>query len=297
MSTTHRARRGRLVAAITMAASALVAGVLMPGGGSAAASDTTSPPEDPATMSAVELQAFSDANLDASMGSQIREHEGIADMPMVIRPSDHGMQATVYGIDVSGHQGNVDWPYWWGQGKRFVWVKATEGTYYTNPYFTQQYNGSYNQGFIRGAYHFARPDTTSGATQANYFSDHGGGWSSDGKTLPGALDMEYNPYGSTCYGLSPSQMTSWILDFSNTYHARWDKYPAIYTSTSWWSQCVNGDFSSTNPLWVARYASSPGALPCCWGFYTVWQYSSSPIDQNVFNGSYTQLQAFATNPD
>ncbi len=48
---------------------------------------------------------------------------------------------------------------------------------------------------IRGAYHFATPDTTSGAAQANYFVDHGGGWSRDGKTLPGALDIEWNPYG------------------------------------------------------------------------------------------------------
>ena len=111
--------------------------------------------------------------------------------------------ATVtYGQDVSGHQGNVNWSAQWSAGSRFAYVKATEGTYYTNPYFAQQYNGSYNVGMIRGSYHFARPDTTSGATQANYFVDHGGGWSRDGRTLPGALDIEYNPYGATCYGLS-----------------------------------------------------------------------------------------------
>jgi hypothetical protein len=46
---------------------------------------------------------------------------------------------------------------------------------------------------IRGAYHFARPHTTSGVIQAEYFVDHGGGWSGDGTTLPGALDIEYNP--------------------------------------------------------------------------------------------------------
>jgi GH25 family lysozyme M1 (1,4-beta-N-acetylmuramidase) len=206
--------------------------------------------------------------------------------------------ASVYGIDVSGHQGNVDWPYWWGQGKRFVWVKATESTTYRNPYFAQQYNGSYNQGFIRGAYHFALPDRSTGAAQATFFSNSGGGWSGDGRTLPGALDMEYNPYGATCYGKSQAAMAAWIRDFSNTYKARWNKYPAIYTSTSWWSQCVgNNSFSATNPLWVARYASSVGTLPYNWGFYTVWQYSSSPIDQNVFNGDYNRLVVFATNHD
>ena len=234
---------------------------------------------------------------DHPMGSQIRLHEGTAQMPQTVNPADVGIQATVAGIDVSGWQGNVNWASQWNAGKRFVWVKATENTNYTNPYFSQQYNGSYNQGFIRGAYHFATPNTSSGATQANYFSAHGGGWSADGKTLPGALDMEYNPYGATCYGKSKAGMTAWIKDFSDTYHAKWDKWPAIYTSTSWWSQCVSGDFSSTNPLWVARYASSPGTLPYKWGTWTVWQYSSSPIDQDTFNGSYDRLLVFARNHD
>jgi GH25 family lysozyme M1 (1,4-beta-N-acetylmuramidase) len=61
---------------------------------------------------------------------------------------------------------------------------------YTDPNFSANYNGAYNAGIIRGAYHFAHPDTSSGATQATYFLAHGGGWSADGKTLPGALDIE-----------------------------------------------------------------------------------------------------------
>src|SRR5215468_10486460 len=139
--------------------------------------------------------------------------------------------AVTLGQDVSSYQGNVNWSAQWNAGKRFAYVKATENTNYTNPYFAQQYNGSYNVGMIRGSYHFATPNTSSGATQANYFVDHGGGWSADGKTLPGALDMEYNPYGATCYGLSQSGMVGWILSFSNQYHARTNKWPAIYTST------------------------------------------------------------------
>ena len=88
------------------------------------------------------------------------------------------LEAGVEGIDVSSHQGNVDWSYWWSQDKRFAYVKATEGNYYSNPYFAQQYNGSYNLGMIRGAYHFATPNDSSGANQANYFVDRGGSWSS-----------------------------------------------------------------------------------------------------------------------
>lgn len=65
--------------------------------------------------------------------------------------------AQTNGMDVSSHQGNVDWASWWGQGMKFAYVKATEGTTYKNPYFAQQYNGSYNVGMIRGAYHFGLP--------------------------------------------------------------------------------------------------------------------------------------------
>jgi GH25 family lysozyme M1 (1,4-beta-N-acetylmuramidase) len=287
MNGIFRDRRRGLLAAGAVAASLMLAGATAP----ALADQTATPAGGPSSVDEM-VQKY-----DHPMGSQISKHEGTAQMPRSVDPADSGVLASVPGIDVSGHQGNVNWPAQWNAGKRFVWVKATEGTGYRNPYFGQQYNGSFNQGFIRGAYHFALPDRSSGATQANFFSSNGGGWSGDGKTLPGALDMEYNPYGATCYGLSKSAMTSWIKSFSDTYKARWNKYPAIYTSTSWWSQCVSGDFSGTNPLWVARYAGSVGTLPCCWGQYTVWQYSSSPIDQNTFNGAYDRLVVFATNHD
>ncbi|SHG63973.1 Lyzozyme M1 (1,4-beta-N-acetylmuramidase), GH25 family [Jatrophihabitans endophyticus] len=202
----------------------------------------------------------------------------------------------VYGMDVSHYQGSINWGAQYSAGARFVYIKATEGTTYTDPNFGSNYTGSYDAGFIRGAYHFARPGSSSGAAQANYFLAHGGRWSGDGKTLPGALDMEYNPSGATCYGLSASAMGSWIRDFSNTYHAATGVYPVIYTSTSWWSQCVSGDFSGTNPLWIARYSSSVGALPAGWGYYTFWQNADSgtyPGDQDRFNGDLSQLQALA----
>ncbi|GAA4021423.1 lysozyme [Allokutzneria multivorans] len=235
---------------------------------------------------------------DTPMGSQIAKHEGSSpDLPRTHEevPLDPRTGAALAGIDVSGHQRDVDWPAQWNSGKRFAYVKATEGTSYKNPYYPQQYNGSHSIGMIRGAYHFALPDRASGAAQANYFVDNGGSWSKDGKTLPGALDIEYNPYGPTCYGLAPAAMTGWIKDFSDTYHRRTGRYPSIYTSANWWAKCTGntGDFSGTNPLWVARYASAVGQLPHAWSIHTIWQYSSKPIDQNSFNGSYQRLQVLA----
>jgi GH25 family lysozyme M1 (1,4-beta-N-acetylmuramidase) len=228
---------------------------------------------------------------DDTVGSQVRLHEG-SDAPT--------LEAAVVqtpGMDVSSHQGAVNWAAAWASGARFTYIKATEGTTYENPDFAQQYNGSFNVGMIRGAYHFALPDRSSGATQGNFFVGHGGGWSNDGKTLPPAIDLEYNPYGASCYGLSQSAMVAWIHDIANTVKARTGRDPVFYTSTSWWTLCTgnNAGFGA-NPLWIPRYASSVGTLPASWTFQTIWQNADSgvfPGDQNRFNGALDRVQAFA----
>ncbi|MHC3472372.1 lysozyme [Streptomyces sp. 7R007] len=228
----------------------------------------------------------------ARMGMGVVAHDGQGGSPAPTAVTQ------TEGVDVSGYQGNVAWSTLWSSGVKWAYTKATEGTYYTNPYFAQQYNGSYNVGMIRGAYHFATPDTTSGATQANYFVDHGGGWSADGKTLPGVLDIEWNPYGAECYGKSASGMVGWIADFLNTYKSRTGRDAVIYTATSWWTDCTGnyGGFASANPLWIARYASTVGTLPAGWSYYTMWQYTSSgPTvgDHDKFNGALDRVQALA----
>ncbi|MEO6826815.1 MAG: GH25 family lysozyme [Microbacteriaceae bacterium] len=214
------------------------------------------------------------------------------------------------GLDVSGWQvlSAADWRQIWANGARFAYVKATESTDYVSSQFAEQYNDSNAAGLIRGAYHFATPDTSSGTTQANFFVDHGGGWTNDGRTLPPLLDIEYNPYGQTCYNKTPSQMVAWILDFSNTIQTRTGRAPAIYSTTNWWVECTgNSSAFSANPLFIASWPSDvsrgPGTLPAGWSSYAIWQFADAyysngasglfPGDQDVFNGDLAQLQAFA----
>lgn len=52
--------------------------------------------------------------------------------PAAAAPAVMAPAATVEGIDVASHQGNVDWTAQWNAGRRFAYVKATEGNYYTN---------------------------------------------------------------------------------------------------------------------------------------------------------------------
>ncbi|MGX2994579.1 lysozyme [Streptomyces sp. JNUCC 64] len=234
----------------------------------------------------------------AHMGIGVLAHDGGAG-PEAVPENRSTRVAQTEGVDVSSHQGNVAWPALWDSGVRWAYVKATEGTYYKNPYHPQQYNGSYAVGMIRGAYHFATPDTTSGAVQADYFADNGGGWSGDGRTLPGVLDIEWNPYGDACYGKTPAQMTGWIRDFLDRYRQRTGRDAVIYTATNWWTQCTGGSpaFGAVNPLWIARYAAAPGPLPAGWATHTMWQYTSTgPLvgDHNRFNGALDRVQALAT---
>jgi GH25 family lysozyme M1 (1,4-beta-N-acetylmuramidase) len=213
-----------------------------------------------------------------------------------IRPAARA--ARLPGIDISAFQGIINWAAV-APAVDFSYAKATESTYYTNPDFGNQYTTPRSYRVIRGAYHFAIPSNSTGQAQANFFIRHGGGWSRDGLTLPGALDIEYNPYGRECYGLTRSQMVSWIRNFVNEYAYREHAYPVIYTSADWWATCTRNyaGFGASDPLWIAHYAASAGPLPLGWGSYTFWQYAPMgrlPGDQDVFNGTHARLKALAT---
>ncbi|KAH9066216.1 glycoside hydrolase family 25 protein [Lactarius vividus] len=218
---------------------------------------------------------------------------GVSGAPASESESTLVKRADPVGIDVSNWQGTLNWATIKSQGVQFAYIKATEGTTYIDPYFDHNYVGATNNGIIRGAYHFAHPGSSSGATQANYFLAHGGGWSGDGITLPGAVDLE-----GDCSGLTHAQMVTWIKDFSNTYHSKTTRYPVIYTTTSWWTSCTgnSASFGTTNPLWIAHWASSIGTLPAGWSFTTFWQYADSgshPGDQDKFNGDAAGLKRMA----
>ncbi|KAL5363578.1 glycoside hydrolase superfamily [Aspergillus floccosus] len=206
---------------------------------------------------------------------------------------------TVQGFDISNHQDSVDFAAAYDAGARFVMIKSSEGTSYSDSSFSSHYTGATDAGFIRGGYHFALPDASSAADQVSYFISNGGGWSKDGITLPGMLDIEYNPYGDTCYGLSASDMVAWIQEFVDEYHSATGVYPMLYTTADWWSTCTGNasGFGDKCPLVLAAYSSSaPSTIPGDWATYTIWQNSDSYEyggDSDIFNGPFESLQKIA----
>ena len=64
---------------------------------------------------------------------------------------------------------------------------------------------------------------------------------------------------------------------------------------------VKDSVLAQNPLWLARYSSSVGPLPTMWSSqnrkHAIWHNAAldaKGYDTNIFNGSLTQLRAYAT---
>ncbi|HEX2130037.1 MAG TPA: GH25 family lysozyme [Actinophytocola sp.] len=218
--------------------------------------------------------------------------------------------ADVQGIDVASHQhpggAPIDWNQVAGAGYRSVAIKSSEGNYYTNPYYPGDRTGAAAAGMYTYAYHFAIPNVSSGTAQADYFLDRAG-YRQDGATLPPALDVEANPYvgddgTNACYGLTQSQMVTWIRDFLAEVERRTGVDAIIYTGASWWRDCTGGSSAfADHPLWVASYASTP-TMPPGWPDHTIWQYTnqgsvpgiSAATDLNYIRGGEATLSALAT---
>ena len=63
------------------------------------------------------------------------------------------------GIDVSRHQGKIDWKAVAAAGATFAYIKATEGGSHVDQRFPENWSGAKAAGIRRGAYHFFNPRT------------------------------------------------------------------------------------------------------------------------------------------
>ncbi|KAK5625543.1 hypothetical protein RRF57_001259 [Xylaria bambusicola] len=161
-------------------------------------------------------------------------------------------------------------------------IKATEGTTYLDPKFSSHYTGATNAGLIRGGYHFAHLDASSGATRrtTSFLTEV------DGPVMvspsPGCLISR----AAVCSRLVPLLLGSRTLAIPTT------------PRQVWWSSCTGNSnaFVNTNPLVLARYSSSAGTPPGGWPYYTFWQYNDAYSfggDSEVFNGDMAGLLRIA----
>jgi GH25 family lysozyme M1 (1,4-beta-N-acetylmuramidase) len=201
------------------------------------------------------------------------------------------------GVDVAAYQhpngAAINWRKVAQSGVSFAAVKATEGTYYRNPYALSDLAAARAAGLSVGAYAFAIPNGNGGRSspvaQADFLLAYLGPLAT---SVPVMLDVEFNPYsGGLCYGLRGSRMVTWVARFSAEIHARTGRAPYVYTPQGWWNPCTGGSASlRKDPLWVPNYttASSP-AMPAGWTTWQIWQYSSAGTVPGIQDPGFTDL--------
>lgn len=251
----------------------------------------------PAARSAAATSAPA-TSAEATAGDAARAAERSASAPLAGEAEDWRSGEGVAGFDVSRYQETVDWAGLMASGHRFVYVKVSEGTGHISPTHTEQREAAREAGLIQGGYHYARPSQSSGTLQARFFSASGGQWAPDGRTLPGALDLEFNTNGERCYDLSPADMVQWVREFSDEYRRTSGRAPVIYTKAEVWDACTGGDTSfGDHSLWLYDHADRPGALPAGWERPTLWQRAvQDDLDRNVFFGSTDDLAQWVRAP-
>jgi GH25 family lysozyme M1 (1,4-beta-N-acetylmuramidase) len=178
------------------------------------------------------------------------------------------------GIDVSNHQGTIDWSLVAAFGTRFAFAKATEGRTFADAMYATNRAGAALSGVEFGAYHFARPDGTANdaVIEADHFVDVA--QPQPGDLIP-VLDIE------STGGLTQAQVTEWILAWLGRVTERLGVRPMVYTSPNGWENRT-GDTTAVvdagyTMLWVAHWGVISPTVPAGnWGGngWTFWQYGN-----------------------
>jgi len=183
------------------------------------------------------------------------------------------------GIDISAYQhanGPINWRGLVGHGIKFVAVKASEDTYYTNPYYLPDTRAASRAGLAVLAYAFANPYRAGGPAAAS-FAVRAAHYRRGRSALPLVVDLENDPYStSDCYWFGRGRMIAWIAGFTSRVRTLTGQWPILYTTAAWWQECTGstGRFGH-DPLWLADYDGGRPASPSPWTRWSFWQYSEN----------------------
>jgi lysozyme len=198
----------------------------------------------------------------------------------------------VIGVDVSNHQGDIDWPVLARTDIGFAYLKATEGGDFRDRRFHANWDGARKAGLPRGAYHFFT-QCRSGADQARNFI---GQVPRESDALPPVLDLE--DMGTCRSGPQVVNLVEEIVTALNMLETHYGRRPLLYVTPEFDAAYLQGHF--TNEMFWARSLVLPPQFRT--DQWLIWQYHSSgrragvngPVDLNAFRGSKRQFDAFVT---
>lgn len=195
----------------------------------------------------------------------------------------------VFGIDISHHQGRVEWDKLKNTDISFIFMKATEGGDYKDSMFLFNWNLANTLKIRRGAYHYFT-FCRNGRDQANNFIEAVKLQRGD---LPPVIDLEF---GGNCKRnvFNREQLTREIKSFMQVIEDNYCEKAIIYTTNEFYRDYISGDFLE-HPIWIRDVLSKPHLHDNReWQF---WQYRidtlagiEHDVDMNVFNGSEAEFQ-------
>lgn len=203
----------------------------------------------------------------------------------------------IHGIDISHHQGAIDW----GRLRtamidrcpvRFVMIKATEGGDYLDDQFEENFYMAREYGFIRGAYHFW--SVLNGAReQAYFFLDRVKLEEGD---LPPVLDVETIPEKVSVEDFQFDVLT-WLHIVEDRYHVK----PIIYTNYKFKEKYLSDSRFDDYPYWIAHYYVKEVEYQGKWKFWQHTDVGKLPgikgyVDLDIYNGSYYDLKQLTIKP-
>ncbi len=214
----------------------------------------------------------------------------------------------IYGVDVSTYQGTIttsDWTSAKNSGIQFAYCKATEGVGFVDSQFTNNMTSAMAAGVYIAPYHFARVDSSEGATDAtseahDFVEAIRPYYQTPGFVLRPALDLETVPNDGRAIKPYESQ---WVRDFMTYVQTNLGVTPIIYTNTNYATNYLESDINQYN-LWLANWNYTPPNVPPAsadgifrgWNF---WQYADSgtvpgigSVDHDVYRGTLAQMLSF-----
>lgn len=188
----------------------------------------------------------------------------------------------ITGIDVSAHNGDIDFAKVKNDGVSFVLVKATEGQNFRDSRFEENFRNASDNGLFVGAYHFFRFDVD-GVEQARNFMSV---LKNKHLAFPVVLDVEEhgNPF-IPVRSIVIRRLQDMIDELTI------NEYPImIYTNKNGYDKFIAGNFDDY-PLWICSFTEPVKDID-----WTLWQYShwgevdgiSGDVDMNLFYGNGDQ---------
>jgi lysozyme len=192
---------------------------------------------------------------------------------------------TIHGIDVSHHEGLINWDMVKnmrtnGVGIDFVFAKATEGLTIIDEQYATNMQELTKRSIIKGAYHYLKP-SLDGKAQAAFFIQHANLKKGD---LRPVLDIE--EVNNVSYEQIKTCVISWLNEVEKYYGIK----PIIYSNAAFYNQFVQ-DYTTDYPLWVAHYTITNN--PAVSHKWVIWQHTedatvsgiNDKVDFNCYKGN------------